>query len=199
MKYSRVPVSSDGHLIDIAAQDRREVGVHHRGVAARHQAQQRADGMAGGDLGETGFAREVREALLVSGIFPGVHQHDGAGAMPSARASARMARACGFVERFDLGAVDADAAADLLDAFVEHRRQGDREVEQPRAGLVADAQRVGETAVDQQQGAVALALQQRVGGNGRAHLHRVDQAGAGSAASAAMPRIDLMPAMAASL
>ena len=40
------------HLIDVAAQDRREIGVHHGGVAARDQPQQRADLMAGGDLGE---------------------------------------------------------------------------------------------------------------------------------------------------
>jgi hypothetical protein len=40
--------------------------------------------------------------------------------------------------------------------------------------LVADFQRVAETLRGQQQGAVALALQQRVGGNRRAHLDRVD-------------------------
>ena len=43
------------HLIHIAAQDRRQVGIHHRRVAAWHQPQQRADRMAGGHLGEPGL------------------------------------------------------------------------------------------------------------------------------------------------
>ena len=53
MNYSRTPCQLGRHLIDIAAQDGREIGIHHRGVAARHQPQQRADRVAGRDLGET--------------------------------------------------------------------------------------------------------------------------------------------------
>ena len=67
------------HLIDVAAQDRRQVGIDHRGVAARDQPQQRADRMAGGNLGEAGLAREFGQAAFMLGIFPGVHQHDRAG------------------------------------------------------------------------------------------------------------------------
>ena len=118
--------------------------------------------------------------------------------MPSARRCAQDGAGGGLVERLDLRAVDADAAGDFRHPLVQHGRQGDREVEQPRPRLVADAQRVGEAAVDQQQGAVALALQQRVGGDGGAHLHRLDHAGRDRRVRAATPRIDLMPAMAAS-
>ena len=67
------------HLIDVAAQDRREIRIDHGGVAARDQPQQRADGMAGGDLGEAGLARECRRG--------GVHARD-----ISRRASARWRR-----------------------------------------------------------------------------------------------------------
>ena len=77
------------YLLDVAAQDRREVGVDNGGVAARDQPQQRADCMAGGDLRETGLPREFRQAPFMIGIFPGVHQDDGAGA--DAR---RRARCC---------------------------------------------------------------------------------------------------------
>ncbi len=166
-----------GHQIDVAAQDRRQVGVHHRGVAARHQAQQRADRVAGGDLGEAGLARQLGQAPLVRRVFPGVQQHDGAG-VDAGGAGMGEVPARGFlVQRLDLLAIDADAAVDLHHLFVQHRGQGDRQVEQPRPRLVADAQRVGEAAVDHQQHPLALALQQRVGGDRGAHLHRLDQPG----------------------
>ena len=177
MKYSLRAGQFAGDLLDVAAQDRRQIGIHNRGVAARHQAQQRADRMAGGDLGEAGLPRQLGEALFVGGVFPGVHQHDGAGGDAVARASAMTARALVLVERFDLGAVHADAAADLGNPFIQHGRQGDREVEQARPGLIADAQGVGKAAIDQQQGAVAFALQQRVGGDSGAHFDRLDLAG----------------------
>ena len=137
-------------------------------------------------------AGQFRQAAFVFGVFPGVHQHDGAGVDAVGVAPwRRMARACGFVERFDLVAVDADATVDLGDLLIQHRRQGDGEVEQARARLVADAQGVGEAAVDQQERAVALALQQRVGGDGGAHLHRLDQPGGmGSSASTPEHRLD---------
>ncbi len=45
------------------------------------------------------------------------------------------------------------------------------EVEQPWAGLVANPQQISKTAIDQQQTARALALQQRVGGHRRAHFN----------------------------
>ncbi len=105
-----------GDLIDIAAQDRREIGIDHGGVAARDQPQQRADRMAGGDLREAGLAREFGQAAFMLGIFPGVHQHDGAGADARRRARRRRpARAACFVQWLDLLAIDADAAGDLDD------------------------------------------------------------------------------------
>jgi hypothetical protein len=51
-------------------------------------------------------------------------------------------------------------------------------VEQPRAVLVGDAQRIAKAARGDQQRGLALALQQRVGGDRGAHLHAVDHVGA---------------------
>ena len=161
------------HVIDIAAQDRREIGIHHRGIAARDQPHQRADHMAGGDLGEPRFTRQLRQTLFVRREFPRVHQHDGAGGdAGSPRFGERGARG-GLVDRFQFGSVRADPAGDFNDPLVQHRRQPDRQIEQPRPRLIADAQRVGEATIDHQKRALALALQQRVGGNGGAHLHAV--------------------------
>ena len=56
-----------------------------------------------------------------------------------------------------------------------------------RAVLVGDAQRVAEAARDDEHRGLALALEQRVGGDRRAHLHRVDLLRPGSARPAPRP------------
>ena len=165
------------HLIDVAPENRGQIGVHHRGVAAWHQAQQWADSMAGGDLGEARRARQLGQALLVRGIFPCMHQDDRAGLDAGSSRLGHNGAGAVFVQRLDLGAIHAYAAADFGNPLVQHRGQGDRQVEQARAGLVADAEGVGETAVDEEERAVALALQQRVGGDSRAHLDGLDLPG----------------------
>jgi hypothetical protein len=110
-------------------------------------------------------------------IFPRMHQHDRAGddAVGACFREGRARRI--LVERLDLVAVDADAPADLDGALVEHRREPDREVEQARPGLVADAERVREAAIDDEERALPLALEQRVRRDRRPHLHGVDGAG----------------------
>src|SRR5437879_10222923 len=50
------------------------------------------------------------------------------------------------------------------------RSQHDLPVEEARAVLVGDAQRIAEAARNKQHGALALALEQRVGGDRGAHL-----------------------------
>src|SRR3546814_16358358 len=51
----------------------------------------------------------------------------------------------------------------LDDTLVQHLRQHDVPVEQPRARLVADPERVAEPLGDHQDGALALALQEEIG------------------------------------
>ena len=67
-----------------------------------------------------------------------------------------------------------DAA--FVDALEQHVRLDDLLGEDVRAGLIADLQCVAEAARCDKKGAVALALQQGVGGNRCAHLHRADGA-----------------------
>src|SRR3546814_12231569 len=62
----------------------------------------------------------------------------------------------------------------LDDTLVQHLRQHDVPVEQPRARLVADPERVAEPLGDYQDGPLSLALQEGVGGDGGAHLDGVD-------------------------
>ena len=75
-----------------------------------------------------------------------MHEEDGAGAQARlARFGEGGARAR-FVEGSQRAPVGGDALVDLDDALEEHIGQNDMAVEQARAVLIADAQRVGETA-----------------------------------------------------
>ncbi len=78
-------------------------------------------------------------------------------------------------------AVGAHALVDLDDALVEHVGLDDMAGEDLRPRLVADAQRVAEALGDDEERALALALEQRIGGDRGAHLHRADARPAGSA------------------
>ena len=74
-------------------------------------------------------------------------------------------------------AVRADALVDFDHLAVEQFGQHDMAREDLRPVLVGDAQRVAKTLRDEQHRALALALQQRVGGDRGAHLHRFDALG----------------------
>ena len=58
MKYSRTPGICGCDLVDVAAQDRRQVGIDHRRVAAADELHQRADLVRDADLREAGLARQ---------------------------------------------------------------------------------------------------------------------------------------------
>ena len=83
-------------LRHVAAQDRREIGVDHGGIAATNELDERRDFMARRHLREAELARERRDAPLVIGVAVGVHENDGDGARcrrACARSSAARAAA----------------------------------------------------------------------------------------------------------
>ena len=131
--------------------------------------------MAGRHLREAGRARQPGQAALLRGVFPGMHQHDRHGGDAVGPRGGEGGSGGGLVQRLQLLPVHIHPSADLHHPLVQHRGQANGQVEQPGPGLVADAQQVGEAAVDHQQGALAAALQQRVGGHRGAHLHRLHQ------------------------
>ena len=161
-------------LLDIAAQDRRQVGVDHRGVAARDQLDQRADLVAERDLSEARLARHLADLLLVVLVAVAVHQRHGDRAIAFGMSlRQRLAHRLDVHRRNDV-AVRVQPFLDLDHVFIEQLGQNDVQVEQLRPVLVADPQQVAHALGDEQHRPVALALQQRVGGDGRAHLDRVD-------------------------
>ena len=165
-----------GHLRDVAAQDRREIGVDHRGVAAPHQLDERRALVADRDLCDAHPAHDLTRPALVLGMLEAVHEDDGDGIYPVGLRLLHGGAQAAFVERPLHRAVGAHPLVDLHDALVEHLRQHDLLGEDVGPRLVGDAQRVAKTLGDEQERPVALALQERVGRDRGAHLHRADRA-----------------------
>ena len=187
-----------GDPIDISSEQRREIGIDHGGVAAPDEFHQRAHLVTHRDLREAHFVGEARCLALMVWMRISMHEHDGDGVdAVGARGVERGARG-GKVERRLHAAVGAQALRHLGDACIEHRRllYFAREDLWPR--LIADLERVAEPFAHQQQDAIALALEQRIGGDRGAHLDAVDQLGRERYGRAASPSRSPMPAVAAS-
>ena len=170
-------VEFGGHPVHIAAQHGGEIGVCHGRVAAPHELHQRAHLMGGRNLLEADLAGDARHGLLVGGVAIGMHEGDGAGL--DAGVTGRLQVAAHLIEigrEFD-GAIGQHALGHFHHALVELLGLLDVEGENVGAGLVADAQGVGEAARGHIKGALALALQQGVGGHRRAHLDGGDSGG----------------------
>ena len=162
------------HPLDIAMQDRRQIGIHHRGVAAPDQLHQRADLVRDRDLAEADPPRQCGRQPLVFRVPIAMQEADGH--RPDTRFKGRCQRRAGAfgIEGGDDLALGRDPFLHLRHPLVEQLRQHDLAGEQPGPVLIADPQCIAETAGDQQQGPVALALEECVGRDGGAHLHHRD-------------------------
>ena len=163
------------HLIHVPAQHGREVGIRDGRIATRDELDERACCMARRNLAKAHFARDLRDALFVRWIAIRVHERDGNGADTCRIGRFQRRARRRLVERTDDLAPRAHALVHLGDAGIEYLRQPDMEIEKPRAVLVADAQEIGETLGDQQQRRIALALEQRVRRDCRAHADGIDE------------------------
>ena len=160
--------------VDVAAQDRRQVGIDHRRVAACHELHQRAHEVRNTDLLEAQGAPESGDRALVLRIAPAVHQHHrqrAHAALPAAREFRLDARP---VERLQHGAMRVDALVGLEHRRIKHLRQHDVALEQARSVLVADPQRVAKAPGDHQHGRLTAPFEQRIGGHRGAHFDRLD-------------------------
>ena len=133
--------------------------------------------MARRHLRQACLLREFRKTFLVLRVLPGMDQHDGTCGDAFRASSSKCLTSNVFIERFDLAAVDTDTATDLCHLLVQHRRQRDGKIEQTWTRLVTDAQHIGKAEVHHQQRAFPFALEQRIGRNRGAHLHRIDRPG----------------------
>ena len=170
-------------LFDIAPQNRREIRIDHGGVATAHELHERAGAMRCADLREACSLGEFGGDLFVLGVAPAMHEHDGHAAQPRIVRGPQAFAQMFLVDRLDHFALCRHALLRLDHAAVEQFRQHDSAVEKARPVLIGDAQRVPKTARGDQQRGLALALQQRVGGDRRAHLHAFDQVGGNDVAA----------------
>ena len=159
------------HLVDIAPQDGREVGVDHGGVAPAHELHHGAGLVRGADLGEAGLPGQPGRCLFMRRMPVTVHEHDGHAAQAGIEGRPQPLAQVGFVQRLQHAAVGSQTFLGFDDPAVEQLGQHDLAVEQAGPVLVGDAQRIAEAAGGHQQRGLALALQQRIGGHGGAHLH----------------------------
>ena len=111
-----------------------------------------------------------------------VQEYDGDGVDASIARPGESRAHSGLIECLLLTAIGGDTAGDLMDLLEEHLGFYDMAVEQLRADLVADAERIGETLVGNQSDPIALSLQQRIGRHGGSHLDGADTLGGDAAA-----------------
>ncbi len=90
-----------------------------------------------------------------------------------ARRSASVAAS--FIQFAQHGAIRCDSLVGFDHLAVEHLGQHDVEREQVRPCLIPDPQCIAEALGGHEHRGLALALEQGIGGNRGAHLHRIDQ------------------------
>jgi hypothetical protein len=108
-----------------------------------------------------------------------VHEDDGH--RPAAAIESRLKPGArrSLVERPKQGAVGANALVDLDHRFVERLGKDDLTGKDLRPRLVPDPERIAEAGGDGERDALALALEQGIGGDRRAHPDEIDLAAAG--------------------
>jgi hypothetical protein len=159
------------------AQDRREIGIDHRGIATPYKFDQRRDFVADRDLRKPQPSRERSDLLLVGRMVIAVHEHDRDGSEAVGQGGFEIMRDGGKIGRSIDGAVGADALVDFDHALIQHVRLDDLACEDFWPCLIADLERVAESPGNQEERARTLALEQRIGGNSRAHFDRADRVG----------------------
>ena len=153
------------HLSYVSLQNRRQVGVHHRGVAPGDQLHQRAGPVRLRDLGEARRTGQVADPSFVIGVPVAVHADDGHGPEAVVVGVREGLPDRVLVQGREHLAAGRDPLAGLDYPVVQHLGQQDPAVEDPGPVLVGDAQGVGETLGNDQDGGFARALEQGVGGH----------------------------------
>ena len=162
-------------LADIATQHRREIGVDDGGIAATDELDQRRDLMADRDLLEADGSRDFSDRSLMSRKLVSMHEDDRDRAIALGEEITQR-HFCGLLVQNKLdGAVGKHALSDLDDLFIKRFRLDDLGREDLLAFLIADAQRVAETLRRHQGKTFALALEQCIGSDRRAHADLADR------------------------
>ena len=136
------------HAVDIAAQDGRQVGVDHGGVATADDLHQRTDLVRDRNLREPDPARDTRDRGLVRRIAVAVHEDDGGGAETVIERGLEIGAGRRGIERGEHLALGAHPFVHFDDALVKLFRQNDVKLEQLGPVLVGDAQYIAQALGD---------------------------------------------------
>ena len=160
--------------VDVTAKEWREIGIDHGSVAAPDELHERAYFMACRDLREAREPRRLGRGDLMLWVGIGMHEHDGDRSDALGARFPQRGNECAGIERRLDGAVGAHALRHLDHLRIEHRGLLDAAGKDLGPGLIADLERVTKSLAHDQQYGIALALEQRIGGDRRAHFDAVD-------------------------
>ncbi len=163
--------------VDIGFQHRRQVGVRHRRLRPRHEPGQGGYLAAQGHEGEPRRPRQSPRALFVDGVQVAVQEGDGHALEALFPGLLKDLLQHAFVQCADHRPVRPQPFVRLRHARIERRWLDDGQGEELRPGLVPDLQGVAKPLCRNEKRLGAPALQQGVGGHGRAHLDRFDAPG----------------------
>ena len=164
------PVAECGfELVDIAAQDRGEIGIGHGRIAPPDQFDERPDTMADRDLGEADLLRDPGQFRLMRGKPVSVHQDNCDGAIPLIKDPLKLGFARHVIEWAKHFALCRHPLINLDHPAVKRLGQDNLPREKIGPILIADPQGIAEPARDRQHHSFPLAFKQGVGGNRRPH------------------------------
>ena len=127
-------------------------------------------------LRKADLAGDFGRQLLMRGKAIGVHEHNGNGGKAFSLGAQQRRAYFGFIGRAFNRAIRQHALVHLHHAGVKLLRLDDILGKNLSAGLIANFQRIAEALGCDQQGFIALTLQQRIGGDRSAHFHRANAA-----------------------
>ena len=166
-----------GYLRNIAAKNRRQIGIDDRGVATTDQLDQWRNFMADGDLLEAETARNASNFSLMCREFISMHERDGDGFVALFLQCSQYGFRLGGIERRFNRAVCLNAFVQFHDLFIKRFRLDDLGRKDVLALLIANAQRIAKTLGGDKGQPLALALEKRIGRDRRSHANFADNSG----------------------
>ena len=151
-----------GDSVRVAAQNGRQIGVGHRGVATAHIFYQRHGLVTSRDLRKAAIARDFCGTLFVRRMSIAVHEEDGAARNPQSVRAAEIACERLFVKRAQHFALRRHALFRFDHMLIKRQRLLDLERKELRPVLISDAQLVPKTAGGDEQHPLPATLEQRV-------------------------------------
>ena len=158
-----------GELVNITAQNWREVRVDQRRIPAPDQLDQWRNFVTYRDLREPSRSRQIGEPRLMCRIAIAMHQNDCDRTKAFCNRGLKGGTGGDFVELLQHRAISHDPLGNLDHPGVRRFGQHNLSHEQFWPFLRADPQCIAKAARDGKHGRLALALKQRVGGNCGAH------------------------------